>query len=1096
MSRMPPPGEHHMPPHGAHGVYDHAWHSPYPPSAYDAHTPDSRRPSVVSQGPLPPQGYPVMPNRELPQLPPDGPYGRPSSMPGPPHPIADPNPPPLHASYRPAMNGTTHELSPHSAPPDYRSRMAFQPSEPPPSEPTPTSGPLPPTTQFMSPQPPPQTSTSGPYDTSYHQNPAYGARNQQRKAARATQACDQCRARKAKCDEGRPACSHCKENHLICVYKEVPPHKQEKSAQVILDRLMELEDKLCGRIENVEKLQTTQGAILEQLMLERSNDTLRASRIRTSAPIAPPAAPPEPIFKAEPPAVVSEPDEPDEKSPFQGQPVQARSLTTQPLPAPQLPVQSLPDGMAVGFEDLAMKNDNEGELSIPVEHTTAAHKLLMWPSIKRLLYPHEYDEDYVMRLEEERGLISVFGQGEISQSADDTQLPMTPPMRDGASYDEKRIDGDGTYQGQGLPSPEAEAEIDRYGLLRLDAKTARRYYQSYLERIHKLHPFMDQNELSRNLEVFIRCYCPRSSSPTDPPNTLCRENSRGAKRKRSLDELQGVRGGSVDPASASSRPRVGRNIENAVVLLIFALGAICETKSPLPGPIMNEKVDYRRQHIPGPLPPLPSQQPANGTHAAHGVLSPANSDSALPISTSFYPTPIHSMSQSFPLPHQSSTHSLPSSAIQPRKSFSRRTISKDEFGNVQNLQVIPGLALYGYATGILGYLQGGIELEHVQAALLAGLYAGQLAHPFQSHGWICQAARACQVLVRKRRYERLEEGPTQDLYNFAYWTCLQLESDLLAELDIPASGISRSEGRMALPKGRYTIALPDDFTAPSTMMMLFYSAQIHLRKVLNRVHTDLYKVEKQGQTRWSSNVQEALSMNLDLWRTSLPDIMKWKDSDDPSSDINAARMRAKYYGARYIIHRPLLYHALHYGQTGARVGSVGQSSVDSPTGLTNGSQPQHMSPSMSHTAYRAPNMSRIYSDLGSTPSNSSSSFPNGWVPPTVHLRELPQKLRRACKVCIESAILSTEAFDGIGDRLVVTNIFGTAHAQFGNMLVLSATYMSSLSELVERNTLERLLRRTIKFLLNSENISPTLRADARILEEIYIKIFGHQPDLT
>ena len=93
---------------------------------------------------------------------------------------------------------------------------------------------------------------------------------------------------------------------------------------------------------------------------------------------------------------------------------------------------------------------------------------------------------------------------------------------------------------------------------------------------------------------------------------------------------------------------------------------------------------------------------------------------------------------------------------------------------------------------------------------------------------------------------------------------------LLAELDIPASGISRSEGRMGLPKGRYTISLPDDLSAPSTMMMLFYSAQIHLRKVINRVHTDLYKVEKQGQTRWSSNVQEALSMNLNLWRNSLP----------------------------------------------------------------------------------------------------------------------------------------------------------------------------------------------------------------------------------
>lgn len=64
------------------------------------------------------------------------------------------------------------------------------------------------------------------------------------------------------------------------------------------------------------------------------------------------------------------------------------------------------------------------------------------------------------------------------------------------------------------------------------------------------------------------------------------------------------------------------------------------------------------------------------------------------------------------------------------------------------------------------------------------------------------------------------------------------------------------------------------------------------------------------------------------------------------------------------------------------------------------------------------------------------------------------------------------------------------------MLVLSATYMSSLSELVERSTLERLLKRTIRFLLRSENISPTLRADAKILTEIYKKIFGHNPVIT
>jgi len=61
------------------------------------------------------------------------------------------------------------------------------------------------------------------------------------------------------------------------------------------------------------------------------------------------------------------------------------------------------------------------------------------------------------------------------------------------------------------------------------------------------------------------------------------------------------------------------------------------------------------------------------------------------------------------------------------------------------------------------------------------------------------------------------------------------------------------------------------------------------------------------------------------------------------------------------------------------------------------------------------------------------------------------------------------------------------------MLVLSATYMSSLSELVDRNTLRRLLRRTIDFLLKCKNISPSLRKDAEILTEIYWKIFGESP---
>ncbi|CAG8905510.1 unnamed protein product [Penicillium nalgiovense] len=120
-------------------------------------------------------------------------------------------------------------------------------------------------------------------------------------------------------------------------------------------------------------------------------------------------------------------------------------------------------------------------------------------------------------------------------------------------------------------------------------------------------------------------------------------------------------------------------------------------------------------------------------------------------------------------------------------------------------------------------------------------------------------------------------------------------------------------------------------------------------------------------------------------------------------------------------------------------------------------------------------MARMSSDMGFTPATISTH----WQPPEVRLHELPKKLKAACYVCISSAIKSTEAFDG----------------QFGNMLVLSATFMSSLKELVEPEQLKRLLVRTIGFLIQSENISPTLRADARILVEIYEKVFNEPPDL-
>ncbi|KAF2271234.1 uncharacterized protein EI97DRAFT_303455 [Westerdykella ornata] len=112
------------------------------------------------------------------------------------------------------------------------------------------------------------------------------------------------------------------------------------------------------------------------------------------------------------------------------------------------------------------------------------------------------------------------------------------------------------------------------------------------------------------------------------------------------------------------------------------------------------------------------------------------------------------------------------------------------------------------------------------------------------------------------------------------------------------------------------------------------------------------------------------------------------------------------------------------------------------------------------------------------------------------------------RLCVESAMQSTIAFDRVGHhpddkykeyvdtlkgRLITTNIFGTLHAQFGNMIVLATVIMSDKKKLHQLLPRQRtpmmkifcnLLTRTIKTLRKVGDNSPTLTTDADILENI------------
>ncbi len=201
-------------------------------------------------------------------------------------------------------------------------------------------------------------------------------------------------------------------------------------------------------------------------------------------------------------------------------------------------------------------------------------------------------------------------------------------------------------------------------------------------------------------------------------------------------------------------------------------------------------------------------------------------------------------------------------------------------------------------------------------------------------------------------------------------------------------------------------------------ILLYYSAQLYLRKLLNDIQKELYQESKSTRfqlfffpsnghelttsledptfkraTR-STSLRNAFNDMISAWRARLPERLQWEENEAVANNINDARLRGKYYGAQYIIHRPFLHAALDY---------------DFDT-------PQMQSPP-NNAGSAVPTLPAPGPEMGPPRANSDTESRRA---ETIQL----------AAICIHAAMRSTVAFDGVLDhrRLVVTNIMGTAHA--------------------------------------------------------------------
>ncbi|KAK0263881.1 hypothetical protein LTS09_002232 [Friedmanniomyces endolithicus] len=961
------PHEHHLPqehyPYSQHNRSSHATPAPVN-RTYSHDSTVQRTPTTPAQ----PGPYPPMPG-------PDG-----SQHPPPP-------PPQHHMEYTthpgyPSTNGVPHGLPPPGPPgqPPQQPHHEQYPQYAPPSMEN-HHGQYPPQQQQASMYPPPGY---GPMSSS-------AMSMQRKKQMRATQACEQCRTRKQKCDEGVP-CSFCKEQGLHCQYRDTPPAKTDKNMEKLLNHM---------------DAQTTGLDALTSKMDE----------------------------------------------------FHARLRRMEQTHAHPKPAETHPKKYG--------------------EHRTAPHKLLLlWPSVQPLLKAAGVtnNDGYVMEAED-RGLLRLYSRGEGIDEHDGTQPggPASPARSDDSSNESGSVNAptlpEGLW-GTGLPqTPSSDVRrsephdhwggLKPDGTLDLESQTVMELYASYIKHIHVMHPFLDQRRLRIMFNKFIKRHGSDQQKQRSRAAFVAQmddDSGRAAKRQR-------PNGTHSNPPAASDAQISPPTSGDAVLYLVLALGKICLHKDPLPGVVRDNNLNANTvvSHL------------LNG---GHGVSS--SSPNSAP-SVTIKPSPVSPNSTP-------ATQPTPPTDGSSHPHARSRRVSMDGDGSVsgyRNMDVIPGLAYFARASEILGGHSDGNDLVHAQMFLLAGLYKGQLARVKESMSWITMAGRAVLSLLDRyklynhtywtgygdagknfERGQKLIKDKRHNMILLASWTCLQLESDILAELPLPSSRIQDVVEMLAYPWG-----LPEDETysgldshagaeKQDPLIVFFYTSQVYLRNKLNEVHRQVYGSEYAdkplGEVRDMLMGHEFI---LGGWRDALPVGLRWDNDDDPPpEDILPARLRAKYWGARYVVNRPFLDYALHimpHVKAGMAVRAVAKDVHNNP---------------------RDEAEMRLFEAI--------ATMSEGDV-------------IQGCHRCIAAAMQSTIALDNVPDRLIVTNIHGTAHAQFGNMLVLSATYYNRYLRFLvgdQKDRFQKLLSRTIKFLHRLSAISPTCKVDCAILERIQKALFDVPPE--
>lgn len=233
----------------------------------------------------------------------------------------------------------------------------------------------------------------------------------------------------------------------------------------------------------------------------------------------------------------------------------------------------------------------------------------------------------------------------------------------------------------------------------------------------------------------------------------------------------------------------------------------------------------------------------------------------------------------------------------------------------------PGLPYFATAWNLLPSVMMRNSVKAVQCMVLASAYLFYVVRPLEAWNLLSNGSMKLQLLLGDSN-----RVPAQwkEISRRLFWNLLLYESDLLAELDLPHSGLVHFEELVDLPGGfeeeedEEDGDLGDDHDPdghptgrsiegpPGQDELWYFLAEIALRRLLNRVSHLVYQIDHSHTLAALGPIVSELDFQLSQWHDSLPFSVKFPLTQIPLSNPVQTVLRLRYYACRTIIYRPYI----------------------------------------------------------------------------------------------------------------------------------------------------------------------------------------------